>query len=173
MRWFARRMMNTIMGAFVGAGIDVDEDGRLCLPDGLSPDRVWRFVDLITDEAHDSPRAALHTLFRRVGVEGRTIALLEQVLHEDGDVDLAGGARHAPALMAALPRLQAIPERFRAFLVDDLALADPESDDLEQAAASTRLAAARAIGCDADWDAILARPEAVSELARPWRERVA
>jgi hypothetical protein len=173
MRWIARRVMNVMMEAFVGSGLGIDEAGRLCLPDGLSPTRVWRFVDLLTAERHASPREAMHTLLRRVGVEPRTLALLEKILHEDGDVDLTAVARHAPSLSAALPRLQAVPGHLREFLVHDLALADPASDSFEKAAASTRLAAASRLGCTADWDAILEHPEGVSELARPWRERLA
>ena len=37
---------------------------------------------------------------------------------------------------------------------------------------STRESAAARIGCRAEWDAILARPGEVGELARSWRERV-
>lgn len=163
--------MNVIMGAFVGSGLGLDDEGRLSLPDGLNADRVHRFIDLVMGERHASPREAMHALFRTVGIDPAAVGLLDEILHDSGDVDLAAVPRRAAALTAALPELQRIPTRFQAFLVDDLGLADPASDTLEKAVASARHHAADRLGCAADWDAILARPDGVTELARPWRER--
>jgi len=171
MRWMTRRALNVLVRSVVGAGIAVDHEGRLCLPDGLTPARAWRLIDLLLGESHASPRAALHALFARLGVEPRTTELLEEILREGGDVDLAAAARRAPAVTAALPSLKRIPERFRAFLVDELGVADPGARDLEQATVSTREEAARRIGCAPEWDTILSHPEQVSALAAPWRER--
>jgi len=173
MRWIACRMMNLLMGAFVGTGISIDEEGRLCLPDGLTPHRVHRFVELCTQDRYPHARAAMHDLLRRVGVKPRVVEMLNQVIHEHGDVDLGAVARHGPGLTAALPQLQQIPKRFQAFLVEDLAVADATAATLETAVASARHNAAERFGCAATWDAILEQDEAVAELAAPWRGSLA
>ena len=169
MQWIARRVMNVLMGAFVGTGLGIDEDGRLCLPDGLGPEHVKRFIELCTLERYPHPRAAMHDLFSKVGVAPDLVDLLDRIIREDGDLDLGAVTRHGVALTAALPRFQQIPERFRAFLVDDLAIAEPQAGGLEKAVASARHEASRRLGCAADWDAILRHPEAIGRLAAPWR----
>ncbi|HKJ24673.1 MAG TPA: hypothetical protein VKB65_07615 [Myxococcota bacterium] len=173
MRWIARRVMNGLMGAFVGAGVAVDEQGRLCLPDGLTPQRVHRFIEHCTQQRYAHPRAAMHALFRQVGVEPRAVGLLNDIVHEGGDVDLAAVARHGPRLVGALPQLLEIPERFRAFLVDDLAIAEPGTASLENTVASARRRAAERLGCPADWDALLDRGDGIAAIAEPWRARTA
>jgi len=173
MRWIARRVMNVAMGAFVGTGISVDDDGRLCLPDGLDPDRVQRFIQMCTLETYPHPRAAMHDLFGKVGVRKRIVDLLNEIIHEHGDVDLSAAARHGARLTAALPQFQEIPERFRTFLIEDLAIAEPGSADLTAAVVSARLRAAEQLGCAAEWDAILAHPEQIAAFAAPWRAALA
>jgi hypothetical protein len=165
------RMVGRLMGAFVAQGVRIDGVGRLCLPDGLTPERVQRFIELCTGERYDSPRAAMHHLFGLVGVAPKALAVLNQIVHEGGDVDLAAAARHWKGVAAALPALHQIPARFRDFLVQDLGLAKPASASLEAAVVSTRTEVAARVGCKPDWDAILARPEQVSALAAPWRAR--
>jgi len=169
MRWIARRVLNAVMTSFVDTGVTIDEAGRLCLPDGLTPDRVHRFIEHCTRERYPHPRAALHALFRRVGVPPRAVGLLDEIVHDQGDLDLGAIARHGPRLTAALPQLLEIPERFRAFLVEDLALADPASPSLEAAVASARRRAADRLDCAPEWDALLARGDGIAEIARPWR----
>jgi hypothetical protein len=113
----------------------------------------------------------MHHLFGLVGVAPKALAVLNEIVREGGDVDLATAAHHWKGVAAALPALHQIPVRFRDFLVKDLGLAKPRSASLEAAVASTRSEVARRVGCRADWDAILARPAEVSALAAPWRER--
>jgi hypothetical protein len=173
MNWILRRAMNATMSAFVGSGVSIDERGRLCLPDGLTPDRIHRFIDLCMQERHESPRAAMHALFARLGVSPRIVRILSQILDANGDVELGAVALHTPALMGALPELHQIPARFRDFLVHDLALADDRCSNLDQAVASAREAAASHVACAPTWDSILEHADAVAELARPWRERAA
>ncbi|MDJ0785198.1 MAG: hypothetical protein QNK05_00230 [Myxococcota bacterium] len=163
------RLMGRAMGTFVAQGVSIDDDGRLCLPDGLTPDRVQRFIELCVGAEFACPRDAMHDLFARVGVSPRVLAILNQIIHDDGDVDLSAIAHHWREAAGALPAFHEIPTRFRDFLVRDLAIADPESRTLLQAVTSTRRNAAKKLGCRADWDQILDLPEGVSALAAPWR----
>jgi hypothetical protein len=164
-------MVGRFMGALVAQGVSIDGDGRLCLPDGLTPKRVQRFIELCTGERYDCPRAAMHHLFGLVGVGPKALAILNEIVHEGGDVDLAAAAHHWKGVAAALPALHQIPARFRDFLVKDLGLAKTRSASLEAAVVSTRHEVAARVGCKADWDAILARSSEVSALAAPWRRR--
>jgi hypothetical protein len=168
-----QRLLSRTIERFAGDGVGVDEAGRLTLPDGLTAERAHRFIDLCTGCRHPSPKAAIHDLFRRIGVPPATIASFEEVLGDRGDLDLRAAARHAFALSAALPRLLEIPGRIRRFLVEDLGLADAASETLEEAVVSTRREAASRLGCEADWDAILAHPDGVAELTRSWRRTAA
>jgi hypothetical protein len=165
------RLVGRFMGALVAQGVSIDADGRLCLPDGLTPPRVQRFIELCTGRRYDCPRAAMHHLFGLVGVGRKALDVLNEIVHDEGDVDLAAAAHHWKAVAAALPALHQIPARFRDFLVKDLDLAHPKSASLEAAVVATRTEVARRVGCKADWDAILARPSEVSALAATWRER--
>jgi hypothetical protein len=113
----------------------------------------------------------MHHLFGQVGIGRKALDVLNKIVHEQGDVDLAAAAHHWKAVAAALPALHQIPARFRDFLVEDLGFAKPKSTGLEAAVVSTRTEVAARLGCKADWDAILARPSEVSALAAPWRER--
>jgi hypothetical protein len=171
--WIVRRVMNASMSAFVGSGVSVDDRGRLCMPDGLTPDRIHRFIEMCLDERYDAPRAALHALFARIGVSPRIVRLLNHILEDGGDLDWRAVALHSTALLGSLAEFQQIPVRFRDFLVVDLALADPTCESLDHAVASARCAAAERVACAPTWDAILENGDAVSELARPWRESVA
>ena len=165
------RLAGKVMSAFVAEGVGLDDDGRILLPDGLTAPRVHRFIELCVDARYDNPRDAIHDLFRRVGVRPGVVALLNDIVHEDGDVDMAAGARQWRRVTTALPRFHEIPTRFRDFLVDDLQLADPDSATLAAAVESTRRNAAEKLGCDADWDTLLARGDAITELTAAWRER--
>jgi len=167
------RLISKVMGTFVAQGVSIDDDGRLLLPDGLTPDRVQRFIELCVGTDFDCPRDAMHDLFGRVGVSARGLAILNQIIHEDGDVDMAAIAHHWREAASAVPDFHEIPTRFRDFLVHDLKLADPASKSLEEAVSSTRRNAAKSLGCQPDWDQILDLPEGVSELAAEWRLRSA
>ncbi len=168
-----RRVTNNFMHAFAGSGVELDEQGRLCLPDGLCSDRMHRFIELCMDERFASPRDALHALFRRVGVDAKAVGLLDRIIDEQGTVELGEAVRHAGALLRAVPALERIPERFRLFLVDDLDLASGHCPSLEAAVESTRLNAAERLGCEPTWDAILGHADALIDWTRPWRERSA
>ena len=168
-----QRVINKVMGAFVGSGVSLGDRGELCLPDGLCPRRVHRFIELTMDERFEGPRDAMHALFTQLGMNPRAIALLDKILGPDGDVELGAAAMHTGALMAALPEFTKIPSRFRDFLVDDLQLASVSCDSLEQAVASARITAAERIDCVPTWDAILDNKTALIDLTRPWRESVA
>lgn len=165
------KLVGRLMGAFVAQGVSIDAEGRLCLPDGLTPARVQRFIELCTGQRYDCPRDAMHHLFALVGVGPKALAILGEIVHEEGDVDLAAAARHWAGVAAALPALHQIPARFQRFLVKDLGLAAPASRTLEAAVVSTRTEVAARLGCKADWDTILARSSDVSALAAPWRRR--
>ncbi len=165
------RLASRFTGSFVAHGVRIDEDGKLCFPDGLDPERVQRFIELVIGRHYDCPRDAIHDLFLRVGVSPKAVDVLGHVIRERGDVDLAAAAHHWRPLTAALPALHQIPVRFRDFLVEDLGLGDPSSGSLEAAIESARCNAAARIGCEPTWDAILARPDGVSELAAAWRAR--
>ena len=161
--------MSKALEQLAGSGVGIDADGRLCLPDGLDPDRVHRFIELCADRSYQSPKAAMHDLFGRVGVAPAAITALNEILGEQGDLDWTAIGRSPLKLSAGLPRFMEIPVRFRDFLVEGLALADPGDGTLEDAVVSARHRAAEHLGCEPCWDAILSRPEGVSELASEWR----
>jgi hypothetical protein len=168
-----RRLISRAVEQFAGSGVGVDADGRLCLPDGLDADRAHRFIELCVGRSYDSPKAALRDLFQRVGVAPAAVDALGEILGERGDLDMTAITRSPLKLGATLPRFLEIPGRFRIFLVEGLALADPAGDTLEEAVISARVRAAERLGCEACWDAILSRPDEVSALAVRWRESVA
>jgi hypothetical protein len=168
-----QRLTNSVVHGFAGSGVEIDDNGQLCLPDGLCPDRVHRFIELVMDQRFASPRDAMHTLFVRVGVDRKTVGLLDQILGQQGEVELGEAAAHARGLLGSLSDLKRIPARIRDFLVVDLGLAAERCEDLESAVRSTRVRAAERLGCEASWDAILGEREAVVDLTRPWRESTA
>ena len=173
MNRFMQRLVSKTVEQFAGSGVGVDDAGRLCLPDGLNADRVHRFIELVSAQSFDSPKEALHDLFARVGVAPAAVHALNEMLGDEGHLDFRALGNNPLRLSAAVPRLLEIPSLFRRFLVHDLGLGDPRGATLEQAVVSTRRSAAARLGCEADWDEILARPVEVSRLARPWRERAA
>ena len=166
-----RRLVSKVVEKFAGSGVEVDHAGHLCLPDGLDTQRMHRFIELCLSRKLDSPKAALNELFERVGIGPAALAALDQMVGEQGDLDFHAIARNPIGLTRAVPRFLEIPVRFRLFLVDDLELADPDCATLEDAVVSTRHRAAEKIGCEASWDAILAHPVEVEDLARAWRKR--
>lgn len=168
-----QRALNTVMSAFVGSGVTIDESGRLCLPDGLTPERVHRFIEICMDEAFPCPRDAIHALFLRLGVSPRAVALLSEIIDARGDVDFSEAIKKSRSLMAAVPEFKQIPARFHHFLVHDLALASKRSQDLEEAVASARVAAAKRIGCSPTWEAVLENHAQLDDVLRAWRERPA
>ena len=168
-----QRAVNKVMGAFVGSGVTIDEQGQLCLPDGLCPERVHRFIEMCMDESFACPRDAMHALFDRLGVSPRAVGLLGEIIDARGDVEFGEAVKHAGALMAALPEFKQIPTRFRDFLVHDLGLASEHCTSLEEAVASARIAAGERVGCPPTWDAILENREAFTDLMRTWRESAA
>jgi len=165
-----RRLVSRSMEQLAGHGVGLDRDDRLCFPDGLDPDRAHRFIDLVMAEVHDSPRVALHHLFRRVGVPEGAVVALDDILTDEGRIDFRAIARHPVELASVVPILRHVPEAFRRFLIEGLGFADEDDGTLEQAVVSTRIRAAEAIGCAADWDAILREEDAVRALSRAWRE---
>ena len=165
-----RRLISKTIEQVAGSGVGIDAAGRLTYPDGLNPNRVHRFIELVMAERFDSPRSALHALFASVGVPRPGIEALDEVLRDDGALDLSAIGRHPIHLAASLPSVRQIPEYFRRFLIEGLGFANAEDATLEEAAISTRKGAAAALGCEPTWDAILAEPERVGALARPWRE---
>jgi hypothetical protein len=168
-----RRVVNKVMDAFVGAGISIGDRGELCLPDGLCPERVHRFIEVCMDQRFDGPREAMHALFSRLGMNPRAVGLLNEIIDANGDIEFGAAAVHGGALMAALPEFKTIPSRFQHFLVHELGLASESCETLEQAVASARVAAAEHVDCAPTWDAILGHAGELCDLARPWRERVA
>ncbi len=170
MNAITRRLISRAIEQVAGSGVGVDADGRLSYPDGLNPDRVHRFIELVMAEGFDNPKAALEALFASVGVPDRAIEALDEVLTEAGFIQLAAIGRHPIHLAASLPSVRQIPEYFRRFLIDGFGYADENDATLEAAAIATRKGVAASLGCEASWDAILAQPEAVSALARGWRE---
>ena len=164
------RLVGKAMGTFVAQGVSIDDEGRLCLPDGLTPDRVQRFIELCMGRSYPNPRDAMHDLFSRVGVNAKAVAMLNEVVHEHGDLDMSAVAHHWRSMAGALGSFHEIPSRFRHFLVDDLGLADPSSSNLEEAVVSTRRNAATRLGCEPDWDRILDLPDGISALSAGWRE---
>jgi hypothetical protein len=173
MNGIARRLMSKTLAQFAGSGVGIDEDGRLCLPDGLNADRVHRFIELCVGCSYESPKAAMHDLFHRVGVAPAALVALDEILGEHGELDWAAIGRSPLKLSVTLPRFLEIPMCFRGFLVDGLGLADPSGRTLEEAVVSTRKRAAAHLGCEPKWDAILARPEAVMQLTSGWRRQAA
>jgi hypothetical protein len=166
-----RRMISKVVEKFAGSGVEIDQAGRLCLPDGLDTDRMHRFVELCLDERLENPKAALNELFARVGIAPAALVVLDQIVGDQGELDLHAIARNPVKLSVAVPRFLEIPVRFRSFLIDDLRLADASCITLEDAVISTRHRAASLIGCEPSWDQILAHAAEVTELTRPWRER--
>lgn len=168
-----KRLVSKALEQFAGSGVGIDDDGRLCLPDGLDPSRTHRFIELVMARGYESPKAAMHDLFRRVGVAPSAISALEELLGDEGHLDLSV-IGHSPVLIGrTLPRFLDIPVRFRLFLIEGLGLADPDGKTLEDAVVSARERAAARLGCEPCWDAILSHPREVGELARPWRASVA
>lgn len=165
------RMISKGMGAFVAHGVSIDDDGRLCLPDGLTPRRVHRFIELTLDRSYACPRDAMHDLYGHVGVPESTIRALNGIVGEQGDLDMGAIARHWTSLAGELPHFHAIPTRFQDFLVKDLAMADPDSRSLGAAVESTRRNMAERVGCAPTWDEILEHPVEVAAIAASWRER--
>jgi hypothetical protein len=41
-----RRLISKIVEKFAGSGVEIDEAGRLCLPDGLDTRRMHRFIEM-------------------------------------------------------------------------------------------------------------------------------
>jgi hypothetical protein len=165
--------MSRTLKQFSGSGVEIDADGRLCLPDGLDPDRVHRFIELCMARGYESPKSAMHALFEQVGVSPSAIALLNEILGDSGSLDWIAIGRSPLKLSATLPRFLEIPTRFRSFLVDGLGLADPSGRTLEEAVVSARYRTAMELGCERCWDAILARPAALTALTRQWRAQAA
>jgi hypothetical protein len=165
--------MSKTVEQFAGSGVGVDDDGRIFLPDGLDTGRMHRFIELVSARRFASPKAALHDLFARVGVADAAIEALNEILGDGGELNWTGIGRHPFKLSLALPRFVEIPGRFRKFLIEDLALADPDGETLEDAVVSARLRAAELLGCEPSWDAILSQSEGVSELASDWRASLA
>ena len=136
---------------------------------GIDADRVHRFIELVVGCSYESPKAALRALFEKVGVAPAALSALGDILGERGNLDMAAISRSPLRLSATLPRFLEIPARFRTFLVEGLALADPEATTLEDAVVSTRLRVAERLGCDPCWDVILSHQGEVTALARDWR----
>ena len=169
MSGMVRRLVSKTLQQFAGSGVGIDHDGRICLPDGLDADRVHRFIELCLAEVYENPKQAMSELFARVGVAPAAVSALGDILGDRGDLDIAAIGRSPLKLGATLPRFLEIPGRFRSFLVDGLALADPSATTLEEAVISARVRAAQRLGCEPCWDAILSCPNGVTELAGPWR----
>jgi hypothetical protein len=170
MNELVRRLLSRVVEKFAGTGVEIDASGRLCLPDGLDAERAHRFIELCLDRSLESPKAAFKALFERVGVAPSALAVLDEVIGDECELDLNGVARSPLKVTGAVPRLLEIPSHVRTFLVDDLALADPDSITLENAVVSTRRRAAERIGCEPTWDSILGRRSEVAEITRAWRE---
>jgi hypothetical protein len=168
-----KKLISRAIEQFAGSGVGVDAEGRICLPDGLDADRAHRFIELCVGRTYESPKAALRDLFEKVGVAPTAVAALGDILGERGDLDMAAIGRSPLKLGATLPRFLEIPGRVRILLVEGRALADTEGSTREEAVVSARLRAAERLGCEACWDAILARPNEVSALAGSWRESAA
>ena len=163
------RLTSKALDQLVGSGVALDDDGRLCFPDGLDSKRIHRFIELVMARGFDNPKAALRALLDRVGVARATGRVLDDILGDHVELDWRAIGKRPLALGASVPRLLEIPTRFRHFLVAELALADPMGRTLEDAVVSTRIRAAERIGCAPCWDAILAQPDAVAALAHEWR----
>ena len=170
MNEIVRRLVSQVVGKLAGSGVGIDGSGRLRLPDGLDVERMHRFIELCLDEKLDHPKAALTRLFERVGIAPAALVALDQMVGPDGVLDFRAIARNPVRLGRAVPQFLEIPVRFRRFLIEDLGLADPDCETLEEAVVSTRQRAAEKIGCEPAWDEILAREEAVVALTRDFRE---
>jgi len=168
-----QRLVSKALEQFAGSGVGIDDDGRLCLPDGLDASRTHRFIELVMARDYESPKAAMHDLFRCVGVAPRAIEALEEMLGDEGHLDWSTIGQSPVKIGTTLPRFLEIPACFRSFLIDGLELADRRGQTLEEAVVSTRIRAAAQLGCKPSWDAILSHPDEVSELARHWRASVA
>jgi hypothetical protein len=168
-----RRLVSNAIQQVAGHGVGLDPDGRLCFPDGLDPERVHRFIELVMDESHESPKAALKALFERVGVPRAAIDALDEVLTEEAALEMRSIGRKAFSLGAALPSVREIPVHFRRFLIDGLGFASEADANLEEAVVSTRKGAAASLGCAPHWDAILEHADELPELGRAWRESTA
>ena len=166
-----RRLISKVVEKFAGSGVEIDGAGRLCLPDGLDIGRMHRFIELCLGEKLDNPKAALNELFGRVGIHRSALSALDQIVGDQGELDFHAIARNPFKLSVAMPRFLEIPVRFRSFLIEDLGLADPSCVTLEDAVISARHSAAKKIGCEPSWSEILARPDEVEVLTRPWREQ--
>jgi hypothetical protein len=173
MNEMVRRLVSKVVEKFAGSGVEIDPEGRLCLPDGLDADRAHRFIELCLEQTFANPKAALNALFERVGITPSALTVLDEVIGEQGELDLHAVARRPLKLSAAVSSLLEIPTRIHGFLVEGLALAGSDCDTLEEAVVATRRGAAERFDCPASWDAILARPDDVAEVARAWRERSA
>ncbi len=173
MNALTRRLISKAMEQIAGHGVSLDDEGRLCFPDGLSPRHVHRFIELVLQERYPGPKAALKALFARVGVPDAAIDALDEVLDDEAALALGAIGRNAFSLGAALPSVREIPVHFRRFLIDGLGFASEADATLEQAVVSTREGAAAALGCPARWEAILERTDEVAALGRGWRERTA
>jgi len=167
------RLLSKGIEQVAGSGVGIDEDGGLCFPDGLTPKRVHRFIEIVLAQDFETPKSALAALFARVGVPSAAIEALREVLTDDASLDVSAIAKHPVALARSLPSVRQIPVAFRTFLVEGLGFATEKDGTLEEAVVSTRKGAARALGCKARWDAILAEKDGVGEIARGWRERSA
>jgi hypothetical protein len=165
------RLISRAIEQIAGSGVGIDESGRLYFPDGLDSVRVHRFIELVMEQQYRSPKAAMKALFARVGVPAPAIEALDKVLNEDASLAISAIGRHPLELSAALPSVREIPVHFRRFLVEGLGLAHASDATLEQAAVSTRKQAAREIGCETNWDAILDRGDEVGALAQRWRDQ--
>ena len=161
------------MEQVAGSGVGIDADGKLCFPDGLDPHQVHRFIELVMDSEFANPKEAMQALFGRVGVPQRAIDALGEVLTDQGSLNLSAIGLHPIRLAGSLPSVRQIPEAFRNFLVDGLGFATEADETLQEAAISTRLGAAHALGCAESWGAILGEAARVRDFGKEWREKTA
>ena len=165
------KLLSKTIAQFAGAGVGIDQAGRLCLPDGLDADRAHRFIEIVLDERFEHPQAALRALFLRLGMKRSVVETLDKILGEQGEVDFRAIGSNPVRLARVAPAMLEIPGRIQQFLVEGLGFADAEAATLEEAVVSTRKGVAAELGCASDWDEILARPDEVAQISRPWRER--
>lgn len=173
MSGLVQRIVSKAFEQIAGSGVGLDDEGRLCLPDGLDPNRAHRFIELVMDRRYGTPKAALHDLFQNVGVAPPAIEALSKLLGDEGHLDWTQIARHPMEFGSATPHFLEIPACIHRFLVDGLGLADASNETLEEAVIATRLRSAERIGCEATWDAILAHPREVHEISRDYRASLA
>jgi len=117
-----QRLVSKALEQFAGSGVGIDDDGRLCLPDGLDAPRTHRFIELVMARDYESPKAAMHDLFGRVGVAPRAIEALEELLGDEGHLDWSTIGQSPLKIGSTLPRFLEIPARFRSFLIEGLEL---------------------------------------------------